>query len=406
MALCVDEAVAGCDETYWADDNAAQPVLLIEEAAQVITEALHQVGSGSVLDDRDLAAAGVALGDLFGGLGQLAALLTPSVVRFAESDPREVGPREDRLQALRVMMSCAQQVAEGVAAGECRGEDGRVGRRPVRRAERRESGMSQAGSGREQLLSRAFVGLADTLVDDYDIIDLLDRLVSYSVELLAADAAGILLADSQRILRVAAFSREDANVMELLQLQADEGPCLECFSTGAPVSIPDLAAAAGRWPVFVAAVAERGAYRSVHALPLRLRGETIGTMNLFHGQPGALPDADLVLGQALADVATIGIMSERAIRHSEVVTEQLQTALNHRVIIEQAKGVLAQRGNLTMAAAFDRLRRYARTHHALLSEVARKVVETDLATDVLGVPAVHRPAVNSRPSRSRVVDRA
>jgi hypothetical protein len=117
MTLCVDEAVAGCDETYWADDNAAQPVLLIEEAAQVITEALHQVGSGSVLDDRDLAAAGVALGDLFGGLGQFAALLTTSVVRFAESDPREVGPREDRLQALRVMMSCAQQVAEGVAAG-------------------------------------------------------------------------------------------------------------------------------------------------------------------------------------------------------------------------------------------------------------------------------------------------
>jgi len=254
--------------------------------------------------------------------------------------------------------------------------------------------MGQVGSGCEQLLSRAFVGLADTLVDDYDIIELLDRLVSYSVELLAADAAGILLADSQRDLRVVAASQEDAEVMELLQLQADQGPCVECFRTGAPVSVSDLADAAGRWPVFVAAVAKRGAYRSVHALPLRLRGEAIGTLNLFHGQPGALPDADLAVGQALADVATIGILQERAIRRGEVVTEQLQAALNSRVIIEQAKGVLAQHGNLTMDAAFDRLRRYARTYNMRLSEVARQVVETDLATDVLSTPAM----------RSRVTD--
>ncbi|MFY9807226.1 MAG: GAF domain-containing protein, partial [Pseudonocardiaceae bacterium] len=121
------------------------------------------------------------------------------------------------------------------------------------------------GSGRERILSRAFVGLADTLVDEFDIIDLLDRLVSYSVELLAADAAGIMLADSQRNLRVVACSHEDAKVMELLQLQADQGPCLECLRTGSPVSVPDLADVAERWPLFVAAVAERGAYRSVHA---------------------------------------------------------------------------------------------------------------------------------------------
>jgi GAF domain-containing protein len=248
--------------------------------------------------------------------------------------------------------------------------------------------MSAEGSDREQLLSRAFVGLADTLVDDYDVIELLDRLVGYSVELLAADATGILLVDSQRTLRVVASSREDAELMELLQLQSDQGPCIECFRTGAPVSVPDLRDVGGRWPVFVAAVAERGAYRSVHALPLRLRGEAIGTMNLFHRQPGVLPKADLALGQALADVATIGILSERAIRRGEVVAEQLQTALNSRVIIEQAKGVLAQHGGLSMAAAFDQLRRYARTYNARLSEVARQVVETDLAAKVLGAPAV------------------
>jgi GAF domain-containing protein len=256
--------------------------------------------------------------------------------------------------------------------------------------------MSPVGIGREQLLSRAFVGLADTLVDDYDIIDLLDRLVGYSVELLTADAAGILLVDSQQALQVVASSHEDANVMELLQLQSDQGPCMECFSTGEAVSVPDLTDVGGRWPVFVAAVAERGVYRSVHALPLRLRGETIGTMNLFHGQSGVLPAADLVLGQALADVATIGILSERAIRSREVVAEQLQTALNHRMIIEQAKGVLAHQGNLTMAAAFDRLRRYARNHNARLSEVARKVVETDLAADVLDAPAVRSQAAHQQ----------
>ncbi|MDT7713872.1 MAG: hypothetical protein QOG46_2791 [Pseudonocardiales bacterium] len=256
--------------------------------------------------------------------------------------------------------------------------------------------MSPTESGREQLLSKAFVGLADTLVDDYDIIDLLDRLVSYSVELLAADAAGIMLADAQRTLRVVASSSEDAQLMELLQLEADEGPCVECVRTGSPVSVVDLADAAGRWPGFVAAVGRRGAFRSVHALPLRLRGEGIGAMNLFHHQPGALPEADLALGQALADVATIGILQERAIRRGEIFSEQLQTALHSRVIIEQAKGVLAQRGGLSMNAAFDRLRTYARNQNERLSDVARRVVETDLAADVLGAPSGRSPVRGQR----------
>lgn len=254
--------------------------------------------------------------------------------------------------------------------------------------------MSQVGNVREQLLARAFVGLADTLVDDYDIIDLLDRLVRYSVELLVADAVGIMLADSQRNLRVVASSSEDAEVMDLLQVQADEGPCVECIRTGAPVSVADLAEAAARWPSFVAAVAQHGAFRSVHALPLRLRGEAIGAMNLFHSHPGRLPEADLALGQALADVATIGILSERTIRRGEILTEQLQAALNSRIIIEQAKGVLAHQGGLGMDAAFDRLRRYARNRNARLSEVARRVVETGLADDVLGVP--NRGKLSSR----------
>ena len=182
--------------------------------------------------------------------------------------------------------------------------------------------MTETAPGREALVIRVFVELADTLVDDYDVIDLLDRLAGSSIELLAADAAGILLGDAESTLRVVATTNEQVEWMELLQLQAEEGPCVDCYRSGVPVSVTDLADAALRWPQFIAALTQRGAYGSVHALPLRLRGQAIGTLNLFHHQPGPLPEADLALGQALADVATVGILSERAIRRGEVVNER------------------------------------------------------------------------------------
>ncbi len=249
--------------------------------------------------------------------------------------------------------------------------------------------MSQPAT-REQRVSKAFVALADTLVDDYDIIDLLDQLVAHCVTLLAADAAGLLLADPRGELRPIAASSEDAQSMELLQLQAAEGPCLEAYRTVAQVRAPDLAQMADRWPRFVAAVAQAGAFASVHAIPLRLRGQAIGAMNLFHRAPGPLPEADLALAQALADVATIGILSERAVRHGEVVNEQLQTALNSRVIIEQAKGVLAQHFGVSMDIAFNRMRSYARSNNLRLAEVARQCVAGGLNLGVMspaGTPA-------------------
>lgn len=196
-----------------------------------------------------------------------------------------------------------------------------------------EANMNQPTDDRERL-GRAFVELADTLVDDYDIVDLLDRLVGHSVQLLAADAAGIVLADTRQQLRVMASSNEDAELMELLQLQNDQGPCLDCYRKAAPVSVPDLAQARQHWPLFVDAVTQRDAFRAVHALPLRLRGRAIGALNLFSTHPGPLPDTDLALGQALADVATIGILHEQAIRRAETLSEQLQTALNSRLVIE------------------------------------------------------------------------
>lgn len=230
---------------------------------------------------------------------------------------------------------------------------------------------------REQAVSRAFVALADTLVDDYDMIDLLDQLVTHSVALLAADAAGILLGDPHGQLRVVAASSDDAELMELLQLQNEQGPCMDCYRTGRPVSVPDLPNA-NQWPAFTAAVTAVKAFRSVHALPLRLRGEAIGALNLFHRVVGPLPETDLALGQALADVATIGILQERAIRRGEVLNEQLQTALTSRVVIEQAKGVLAQHHTLTMDAAFDRLRSYSRNHNLRLADVARQLATSKL----------------------------
>ena len=246
--------------------------------------------------------------------------------------------------------------------------------------------MSQPPSGREQLVSRAFVALADTLVDDYDIIDLLDHLVAYSVELLAADAAGILLADPHGELHAVAASSEDAELMELLQLQSEQGPCVDCFRTVAPVSVADLGQAADRWPRFVAAVAQQGAFSSVHAVPLRLRGQAIGALNLLHRTPGSLPDDDIALGQALADIATIGILQERAIRRGEVVNEQLQTALNSRVIIEQAKGVLSHHLGLSTDEAFNRLRGYVRSRNLRLADVARLLATRQLDPAKLAIP--------------------
>ena len=246
---------------------------------------------------------------------------------------------------------------------------------------------------REQAASRAFVALADTLVDDYDIIDLLDQLVAHIVALLAADAAGIMLADAHQKLRVVASSSDDAELMELLQLQNEQGPCMDCYHTAAPVSVPDLATT-DHWPRFVAAVVQAGGFRSVHALPLRLRGEAIGALNLFHHTPGPLPEPDLALGQALADVATIGILQERAVRRSEVVTEQLQTALTSRIVIEQAKGVLAQHHGLTMDSAFDRLRRYTRARNLRLVEVARQLAASELNPAAISTPS---PAGSRRP---------
>jgi len=242
-----------------------------------------------------------------------------------------------------------------------------------------------------QLLSETFVELTDTMVADFDLIDFLHVLTTRSVELLDVSAAGLLLADPRGELRVVAASSEAARVLELFQLQSDQGPCLDCFRSGRPVSATDLRADQ-RWPRFAAA-AEQAGFRAVQALPMRLRDQVIGALNLFRGTVGAFDPEVVHVGQALADVATISLLHDRSMRRTDTLNEQLQTALNSRVVIEQAKGKLAERLGVDVNQAFALLRDQARNRNQRLSDVARAFVDGNQA--ISGVAGGHPQA--SRP---------
>ncbi|HEV7756274.1 MAG TPA: GAF and ANTAR domain-containing protein [Mycobacteriales bacterium] len=226
----------------------------------------------------------------------------------------------------------------------------------------------------ERHLAETFVELADTLVDEFDVVDFLHQVTVRCAEVLGVSAAGVLLTDQRGGLRVVAASTERTRLLGLLQQQTGQGPCTECLHTGRPVAVADVAAAADRWPRFAAEACQFG-IASVHALPMRLRTEIIGTLDLFGTEPGLLDEDTIRLAQALADVATIGLLQARSIRDRESIAEQLQTALNSRVVIEQAKGVIAERRRLDMDEAFALLRGAARSGNRRLSELARAVVD-------------------------------
>jgi transcriptional regulator with GAF, ATPase, and Fis domain len=227
----------------------------------------------------------------------------------------------------------------------------------------------------EERLAQVFVELTDTLVAGYDVIEFLQALTERSVELLDVDAAGLLLAGSGGVLRLVAASTEQARILELFQIQENEGPCLDCYRTGQVVTVSDIgsAEAAARWPRFAAAARQAG-FAGVHAIPMRLRDQVIGTLNLFRAQVNGLDPAVARAARALVDVATIGILQERAVREREVVAGQLQVALNSRVVIEQAKGILAERLRISPDEAFVLLRRYARDHNHPLTDLAGDVI--------------------------------
>jgi GAF domain-containing protein len=231
--------------------------------------------------------------------------------------------------------------------------------------------------GRERQLAATFVRLADTLVAEYDVVDLLQSLVDTCAELLDASAAGILLAADDDGLDLVASTSEESRLVDTLQLSSGAGPSIESFRTGRRVSVSNLDDVPDGWAQFRGRALAQG-FRSVYAVPLRLRDSIIGCLTLFRAEPGELSDEDASVAQGLADVATIGILHERALRESTIAKEQLQHALESRVLIEQAKGVIAQRRGVDMDEAFRLLRDYARGHSTNLRDVASRLVDREL----------------------------
>jgi transcriptional regulator with GAF, ATPase, and Fis domain len=231
---------------------------------------------------------------------------------------------------------------------------------------------------REAALVDAFAALADTLVADYDVVELLQTLVDTCVALLDVTAAGILLADAESgRLELLASTSEESRLVETMQLAAEAGPCIECFHTGSIVSVPDIEARGNDWSDFGERALEQGFF-SMYAVPLRLRQATVGTLNLFRGDVGELNERDTRVAQALADVATIGILHERDFRATDLLRQQLQVALSSRVVIEQAKGVLAHTHGISTDEAFAMLRQYARSNRRQLAQVAQELVQRTL----------------------------
>jgi GAF domain-containing protein len=241
---------------------------------------------------------------------------------------------------------------------------------------------------RDEWLARTFVELADTLVADFDLIEFLSMLAERCVELLGASEVGLVLA-GPRGLQVMASSTERMKVTELLEVQFEEGPCFECYRVGLPVLNQPLASADGRWPRFAPRARESG-FQMVHAVPLRLRNEVIGAMNVFDTSLHEMTRTEANLLRAFADAATIGILQERTVKQQSDLSIQLQGALNSRIAVEQAKGIVAERLKVDMDIAFAMIRNYARSHSTPLSAVADGLVRGSLGAAELA-PASKAP---------------
>ncbi len=234
---------------------------------------------------------------------------------------------------------------------------------------------------REHDVMQSLVAMADTLVDDFDVIDLLTGLTERCVHLLGVSAAGVMLVSPGGTLRLVASSSEAMRVLETFELQAEEGPCLDAFRTGEPVEHEDLRAGRGRWPRFATVAVEAG-FRSALALPLRLRDTTIGALNLFSVEDLPMDDDTLMVARAFADLAAISVVQHRASTEVTLVNEQLSQAMADRSLIEQAKGVIFERAGVDMTEAFSRIRDHARSHGLLLTDVARAAIDGTLDSRV------------------------
>jgi GAF domain-containing protein len=227
------------------------------------------------------------------------------------------------------------------------------------------------GTSREARISAAFVSVADTLTTEYDMVDLLHTLVSECAGILGMEAGGLMLVDGNGDLQLMTSTSEAADLVEVMQLAAAAGPCIDCFRTGVAVSVREISESQ-QWPKFRTAAMEQG-FHSVLATPMKLRGKILGTMNLFGITAGEVTARDAAVAQALADVATIGILQERVIQEGHLIEGQLHRALDSRILIEQAKGVIANELSLSMDDAFNLLRKYARDRNLTISSVSEQV---------------------------------
>ena len=234
----------------------------------------------------------------------------------------------------------------------------------------------------DRKVTDTFVVLADTLVEPFDVIDLLHVLTTRCVELLEVQAAGLMLADAKGSLRATASSSQAARLLELFELQHDEGPCMDSYGSGEQVTESDLTAAGERWPRFAQQAVAAG-YRSVQSFPMRLRGEVFGAMNLFGSAPGVLTEDQLHLAQAFTDIATISIVQDRLTRDRTLLAEQLERALTSRVAIERATGIVAGRLKLDVDQAFSLMRAGCRRRNRRLTDLAHDIVSG--AVDVLSL---------------------
>jgi GAF domain-containing protein len=244
---------------------------------------------------------------------------------------------------------------------------------------------------READVVKSLVEMADILVDDYDVVDLLTGLSDRCVNLLGVSAAGVMLASPAGGLGLVASSSEAMRLLELFELQAQEGPCLDAFRTGEPVGHQNLQAGAGRWPSFSAAAVQAG-FRSALALPLRLREVTLGALNLLNVTYDPMAEADIIVARAFADLAALSIIQHRAAAEAQRVNEQLSAALTSRVVIEQAKGVISERSGIDLAEAFSRLRTYARNHNRRLTDVAQAAIDGTLDPGAWALPGPAAPS--------------
>jgi GAF domain-containing protein len=236
---------------------------------------------------------------------------------------------------------------------------------------------------RIERLADVFVDVADTLTSDFDVIDFLHTVAAHAAEVAGTSAAGLMLSDADGQLHYMGASNEEVGLLELFQVQNDEGPCLDCYRTGEAVIEVDLAQDSSRWPAFAPRALATGIH-SVHAFPMRVRDRVIGALNVFGAEPGTLSSDEARVVQALADVATIAILQERALHQAEILTEQLNYALNSRIVIEQAKGAVARTFGISVDEAFELIRRRARSDRVRLTDLSYQVVESPEGPALLG----------------------